>query len=562
MKTNRNLTLFTLFLAALFTLTACGGSGGGGLFGGPTVTISIVYGSEKESWLEPLVEEFNNANNTVASGTVIRVESTPMGSIESAREIVAGTLQATVWSPASSIYVPVANTEWRKNNATDLFSGDPKDLVLSPVVIAMWRPMAEALGWPATPIGWEDIAELSTSDEGWAAYGYPEWGDFKLGHTHPDFSNSGITAIIAEAYAGAGKQRDLTLADLQDPDTRAFVEAVESSIIHYGSSTGFFATRMFNNGPSYLSAAVLYENLIVEQEAKRLRGEVSQIPVVAIYPEEGTFWSNHPYIILNAPWVTEEQREAAEIFEAFLLAEPQQRRAIELGFRPALTTIPLTSPLDANHGVDINQPQTILEIPDADVIAGISQLWAEVKKPVDVIVVMDISGSMSGEKISSARASLVDFIGILDDRDRLQIMLFSSDINNLTELTELGPKRDDLSRRVTGIIEQGGTRLYDSVIEAYRQMEANGDPDRIRAIVVLTDGVDTESTANLQQVLQTLNTGGEGQGGNSIKLFTIAFGSDADSGVLQQIVESTGGRQYDSDPTTITKIYRDIATFF
>jgi Ca-activated chloride channel family protein len=178
----------------------------------------MVYGSEKEDWLVPLVETFNAEKNETADGAVIVIEATPMGSIESGDQIVAENIQPVVWSPASSAYVPVTNANWRQTHAEDLVIGTPSDLVLSPVVIAMWRPMAEALGWPDTPIGWSDIAELATSEEGWAAYGYPEWGSFKLGHTHPNFSNSGIISVIAEAYAGAGKQRGLTMDDLQRPE--------------------------------------------------------------------------------------------------------------------------------------------------------------------------------------------------------------------------------------------------------------------------------------------------------------------------------------------------------
>jgi Ca-activated chloride channel family protein len=526
-----------------------------------TVTISIVYGSEKQAWLEPLVQQYNAEKHQTADGALIVVTSTPLGSIESVNGILDGSLQPTVWSPASSVYIPVANAEWRQAHGSDLVTGTPSDLVLSPVVIAMWEPMARALGWPDKPLGWADIAAMATSKDGWAAYGYPEWGSFKFGHTHPAYSNSGIVSVIAEAYAGVGKQRGLTLSDLQKPELKSFMTDVESSVIHYGSSTGFFANRMFQRGPSYLSAAVLYENLVVEQETKRLTGQSSQLPVVAIYPEEGTFWSNHPYIILNAPWVSDEQRLAAQAFETFLHERPQQLKALELGFRPADPSIPLTAPLDAQHGVDSSQPKTVLEIPSAEVIAGIEDLWKQVKKPVDLVVLFDTSGSMQGDKIASARASLMQFVNLLDDRDRLEIIVFNSDLITLTDLSPMGEKRQDVLTRISGIVESGNTRLYDAVSLAYQELETKGDPNHIRSIIVLSDGEDTRSILPLDNLINQIDTASQ-EGGTSIKLFTIAFGQDAATDILIQIAEATGGKQYDGTPENINKVYQDISTFF
>lgn len=553
------LRILSIFTILSLVLSAC--SAVEQLLPGEQVTVSIVYGSEKKEWLEPLVQQFNEERHETADGKTIVVEVTAIGSIESVRGIIDGTLQPTVWSPASSIYIPVANAEWKNTHADDLVTGQPNDLVLSPVVIVMWRPMAQALGWPNKALGWEDIAQLAISEEGWTAYGHPEWGRFKFGHTHPAYSNSGITSIIAETYAGLGKQRGLTEADLQSPELIEFMTGVESSIIHYGTSTGFFAERMFERGPSYLSAAVLYENLIVAQETKRISGASSQIPVVAIYPKEGTFWSNHPYAILNAPWVTPEQKEAAQLFETFLLDKPQQLKALEFGFRPADPSIPLTAPLDAEHGVDITQPQTILEVPSASIITGIEDMWHTTKKPVDLIVVMDISGSMRGDKITTARSSLIQFIQKLDDRDRLRIDLFNDQIATLTPLTPIGEKRQQVMDSVSGIFEQNNTSLYDATLKAYQDLLVEGDLNHIRAIVVLSDGDDTASIATLDEVIQKIQASEE-EGGNAIKVFTIAFGEDASADILKQIAEPSGGKQYDSSPETIQKIYDEIATFF
>lgn len=528
---------------------------------GKSVTVSIVYGSEKQEWLVPLVQKFNEAGNKTADGARIQVDAQAMGSIESIDAILTGSLQPVVWSPASSIYIPVANTEWQKTHSTELASPDSKDLVLSPVVIAMWKPMAEALGYPQKQLGWSDIAALATSEEGWAAYGYPEWGSFKFGHTHPEYSNSGIVSIIAQAYAGAGKNRGLTLADISSQSTASFMANVQSSIIHYGTSTGFFANRMFVRGPSYLSAAVIYENLIVAQETKRLNNESSQIPVVAIYPKEGTFWANHPYVILNAPWVTAEQREAAQLFEDYLLAKDQQTLALQYGFRPADPAIALSLPLDAQHGVDVNQPQTVLEVPDTKVIYAIQDLWQQTKKPVDLVVAIDTSGSMAGDKISAARSSLLQFIDLLGDNDRLQVIVFNSSVYTLSELSPLGEKRDELKRRVSGIVDGGDTALFDAVQTSYSELNTNGNPDHIRAVVVLSDGEDTISSISFSEITSELNRAA-GEGGNAIKLFTIAYGDGASEDTLSQMSDPTGGKMYSGDPKTIQQVYTEIATFF
>jgi Ca-activated chloride channel family protein len=79
-------------------------------------------------------------------------------------------------------------------------------------------------------------------------------------------------------------------------------------------------------------------------------------------------------------------------------------------------------------------------------------------------------------------------------------------------------------------------------------------------MVVLSDGENTVEDITLDRLLQQIGSWSEA--GSAPKIFTIAFGSDADREVLQRIAEVTGGKQYDSDPRTINDVYGEIATFF
>ena len=203
----------------------------------------------------------------------------------------------------------------------------------------------------------------------------------------------------------------------------------------------------------------------------------------------------------------------------------------------------------------------MLEVPTADVTGAALSLWQKTKKPVDVTVVLDISGSMGGDKIAAARTSVGQFISLLDDNDRLAINVFNNTITPITPLTTLGPKRADVSRRVSALVEGGGTALYDAVSQAYDDMTANGDPKHIRALVVMTDGQDTDSTSTLDELNAKIGATSE-EGGNAIKIFTIAFGSDADQTVLKSIATAAGGQEYAADPKTVSQTYAAIATFF
>lgn len=91
-----------------------------------------------------------------------------------------------MWSPASSFWGKLLNFQADKPYVAD----DNASIVRTPLVIAMWEPMARALGWPNKQVGFEDINRLATSTEGWGAAGKPEYGRFKYVHTNPDSSTS------------------------------------------------------------------------------------------------------------------------------------------------------------------------------------------------------------------------------------------------------------------------------------------------------------------------------------------------------------------------------------
>ena len=169
--------------------------------------------------------------------------------------------------------------------------------MLTPLVIAMPKPMAEALGYPDKPIGFADIAELAKDPQGWAEFGHPEWGPFRLGKTNPNFSTSGLNFTVAEYYAATGKTEGLTSEDLSQPDVEQFATDVESAVVHYGDTTLTFLNNWYRadargTALTYASAVAVEEKSVLDYNSGNPDGVLApgevprppKVPLVAIYP--------------------------------------------------------------------------------------------------------------------------------------------------------------------------------------------------------------------------------------------------------------------------------------
>lgn len=520
---------------------------------GKPVAISILYGSEKKTWLEQELKTFNAAGPRTQAGRPIVAAGKPMGSGEAMTAILDGTERPTVFSPASGAYLTLLDQKWQSMGGhTKPVARPGEPLVLSPVVIAMWKPMAEALGWPGKALGWADLLEVGRDPRGWERLGRPEWGAMKLGHTSPESSSSGLLSVLAIAYAGAHTQRGLTAADL--PKLEPFMAGVEGAIVHYGKSTGFFADKMIERGPGYLSAAVMYENLVIESYARR-----PPLPLVAVYPVEGTFWADHPYSVLDADWVDADAREGAAALLAHLRSKAAQERALALGFRPADPALPIGAPIDAAHGVDPKQPQTLLEVPDAPTLEALIAAWRRTKKAADVVFVFDKSGSMTGRPLEEAKRGAKAFLAALDERDDVTLMFFDSRVYPPFGPVSAGKARAELEARIDGVSAGGETAVYDAAHEAYallagRRKAAEG---RIRAVVVMTDGSDNKSRRSIDRLRREV--GGEDR---AAAVFTIAYGTAPNRAALEGLASDGGGSFSEGDVGSIIQIYRDLAAFF
>ncbi len=306
------------------------------------VEINIVYGTEKQQWFEAAAAEFQKSE----AGREVTIVLHGMGSMEGARAVLDGPepIPMHVWSPASSAYRDTFEREWRaRRKKSPIMKAE--NLVLTPLVFVMWQSRHEPFLKKYNRVRFRTVAQAMQEPGGWQAIAdHREWGRFKFGHTHPEHSNSGLLALVLMAYDFFEKDYNLTHEEMARPEFQDWLRRFEQGVVRPGGvmthSTGNLMRDMVNRGPSQYDGVLVYENLAIGYlDVAREHWE----PVVVDYPDPN-IWNEHPYYILDVPWSDARQRAAAGAFLRFLMSEPIQRRALEHGFRPGNTAVPMRGP--------------------------------------------------------------------------------------------------------------------------------------------------------------------------------------------------------------------------
>ena len=599
--------LWAGLLTAALVVTACGGGDdddGGDDEGsledpGDCIPVDLASSPEKLELLTDLADDFNGSDEADMGDdcAFVRVQRKSSGAAEQLLakgwDENADGPRPVIWSPAASTWGAVLN----QHLGEPMTSPDAERLMLSPLVIAMPRPMAEALGWPDTPVGFADVLALARNPQGWSSKGHPEWGPFRLGKTNPNFSTSGLAALVAQAYAATNKTSGLSSEDLDNPAVAQFATGIESAVVHYGDTTLTFLNNWYRadqrgNPFQYVSAVAVEEKSVIDYNTGNPDGILDageearppREPLVAIYPKEGTLYSDNPLFVLDADWVSADQKDAAQLFVDYVTTAENQKKALKYGFRPANPDVAVGAPINEDNGVSPATPETLLEVPEPQVLSDLLDDWSQQRKSARVTLLIDVSGSMgdpgnpdTGEtKLDLAKTAATQALSLFKDDDEVGLWTFSTELGpdanqtilKLQEPARVGDIREQLTSQIRGLVPVANTPLYDATGEAYDAALAEFDPARINAVVVLSDGQNqdgdnSDDRDQLDSLLATLESSSEGQASRPVRIFPIAYGDGADISTLRQIAEATSAAAYDaSDPTTIDQVLNAVVSNF
>jgi len=549
------------------------------------IDVSIIYAPEAVLFLPKAIEDFNRAyasgknpvtGQNLASGErPIFVTDLTNGRGGSSGTMMQGIVNAiiapnnanvakpVIFSPSVSHWLALANYQ----SGRQIFDlADIQPTALAPVVMAIWESRLNAIRAKvgSDEIGWQDLLQVLHSPNGWQDYGFSGRKTVYYGHTDPFISSTALSTLIAEFYASARANgftgRRLGLEQVNDEAVQQGVRDIEQLIRHYSQRTTEFR-EYIAQGPDYLDFVALEENDLIYIN----QGKTDIQPperLVALYPKEGTFWHEHPFGIVNADWVTQEQKDAARVFTQYVLTPEVQRVVMEQGFRPANPDIELAFPFVEENGVSPEGPATVLDVPAPDVIAAIQQSWSFVKKQADIMLLIDVSGSMeSDDKIGQAKQAAEAFINNMEPTNRIGLAIFSSDVEFRIPLNNTETVQQQIISNIRGLRAEGGTELFDALRQTVEFMNEQTDEERIRAVVLLSDGADTgDQGVTLNDALRAISASRESL--NPVIVIPVAYGADADINALSSIARTSNTRVQSGDPNNILAVLEIISSYF
>ncbi|VAI10714.1 unnamed protein product [Triticum turgidum subsp. durum] len=175
------------------------------------------------------------------------------------------------------------------------------------------------------------------------------------------------------------------------------------------------------------------------------------------------------------------------------------------------------------------------------------------RAPLDLVTVLDVSGSMSGHKLALLKQAMRFVIDNLGPDDRLSVVSFSSEARRLTRLTRMSDAGKALAvSAVESLAARGGTNIAEGLRTAAKVLDERRHRNAVSSVVLLSDGQDTYTmmrrrgpsgvqASNYEELVPPsfARTGADGDW--SAPIHTFGFGNDHDAAAMHVIAEATGG---------------------
>jgi Ca-activated chloride channel family protein len=462
------------------------------------------------------------------------------------------TPRTDVWMPDSTAWVARAA---QQPELASLFPANSPKVATSPIVMAMPLPMAQALGWPNTPVSWGTLAGMRITGVTWQRFGHSEWGQIKLGVGNPALSSSALGTLLPVADANG----DGTVATDELKNALVLSRAVA---LPGSSSTDFLAAvaALPGGGPELATVGPF---AATEQQVTEYDSSRAPVKLAAISPREGTIMVDYPYVVLKASWVDSVRQKTASAFLAYVRCEQGRKAYADAGFRDQSGSPRDVRAFSEDLGTGADVPGQGRPFPSVGEVTKTLVFWAALSRRSNLLTVVDTSGSMAerapvgpGSRMQVVAQSSLRGIALFSPEDYVGSWKFSTKLDgdrDYKELVPLGPvggtlpdgtpRRAALSKVVyQQLVPHGATGLYDTTLAAYEYMQAHWMPGRLNLISILTDGKNEDDGLTREELITQLRQ--RAHPDRPILLLVIGYGPDTDLRELTQITAAVGGKAY------------------
>jgi len=153
----------------------------------------------------------------------------------------------------------------------------------------------------------------------------------------------------------------------------------------------------------------------------------------------------------------------------------------------------------------------------------------------DVVAVIDVSGSMSGEKMAQAKLALTQLVGSLRETDRFRLVAFSGGVRRYASgwTNASAANRSDAATWIRSLDAEGGTNIAGALAEAYAEAP---DAEALGVVVFLTDGLPSVGESDPERIAERAE-----QGRGRFRVFAFGVGDDVNTYLLDRLTERARG---------------------
>ena len=516
--------LLTNCFSLLLLLTACDSSTTDNKVFNNNTVLKVIAGSELKD-IEPMLA-------TIKEKTGVQLQMEYIGTLDGAEKITAQQEPFDFAWFSHAKYLSLLQADKK------IIQGQEK-ISISPVIPAIKESLAKKWGWIDNPnITWAQIADKVKA------------GQLKYAMTDPTASNSGFSTVMSVQAAFANKGDAITAQDVDAEKLKSFFSGQSLT----AGSSGFLSDS-FLRDQSKLDGIFNYESELL----KLNRNPALTEKLVLIYPKEGTITADYPLILLNKDKAIDYQK----VVDYLKSTEFQNWMMNNTDRRPVNMEVVLGTQFPKGYLMDLPFPNNIATVNEI-LLAYLNDR----RKPSHSFFVLDISGSMEGDRINALKQAMNNLTG--DDatmtgqfaqfrnREKITIITFNNVVVDTREFTmdKNGGALQEIKRYITDMQVGGGTAIFNALQTAYQQaaIAKKADPNRFYSIVLMTDGLNQNgigySDFNNFYVKESDTIAG-------IRVFPILFG-EASIDELENLATLTGGKVFDSRKGSLAQAFKQI----